>query len=104
MDIIIKWILCLAFLGWGNAFGEGIPTDFDTRALETASRFTTWQGIEPDKWATIWLIKRYVAPDAYFLLVPPNSTLPDNAYAFGVPESPLRRANRQSMFRRLTGC
>ncbi len=91
----------MAFLGWGNAFGEGLPTDFDTRALETASRFTTWQGIEPDKWATIWLIKRYVAPDAYFLLVPPNSTLPDNAYAFAVPESPLRRANRQSMFRRL---
>ena len=35
------------------------------------------------------------------MLIPPNTDLPNNAYAFGVPESPLRRANRESMFRRL---
>jgi len=64
-------------------------------------RFTTWQGIEPDKWATAWFIKRHVSPDAYFLLVPPNSKLPQNALPFGVPDVSIRRANRESMFRRL---
>jgi len=64
-------------------------------------RFTTWQGIEPDKWATLWLIKRHIVPNAYFLLVPPNTHLPDNALPFGVPDVAIRRANRESMFRRL---
>jgi rhodanese-related sulfurtransferase len=64
-------------------------------------RFATWQGIEPDKWATLWLIKRHIVPDAYFLLVPPNTDLPDNALPFGVPNVAIRRANRESMFRRL---
>lgn len=63
--------------------------------------FTTWQGIEPDKWATIWLIKRHLSRDAYFLLVPPNSELPTNAVPFGVPQSELKRGNRQSMFHHL---
>lgn len=69
--------------------------------LKNQQRFSTWQGIEPDKWATAWLIKRHIVPEAYFLLVPPNHDLPKNAMAFGVPDVPIRRANRESMFRRL---
>ena len=70
-------------------------------SLENQTRYTTWQGIEPDKWATAWLIKRHISRDAYFLLVPPNTAFPDNAVPFGVPDADIRRANRQSMFRRL---
>ena len=69
--------------------------------LRASTRFTTWQGIEPDKWATLWLIKRHIRPDAYFILVPPNATLPADAYAVGVPESSIRREGRESMFHRL---
>ena len=69
--------------------------------LKRSDSFTTWQGIEPDKWATLWLIKRYIRPDAYFRLVPPNERLPAAAYAVGVPESSIRRESRESMFRRL---
>lgn len=75
------------------------PSDIDD--LKASTGFTTWQGIEPDKWATLWLIKRHIRPDAYFRLVSPNSTLPADAYAVGVPESSIRRDSRESMFRRL---
>ena len=91
----------LAFLllcsGMANA---SIPSN-EIDELKASARFTTWQGIEPDKWATLWLIKRYIRPDAYFMLVPPNSALPIDAYVIGVPESFIRRENRISMFRRL---
>ena len=69
--------------------------------LQQHQRFATWSGIEPDKWATLWLIKRYVAPDAYFSLVEPNTEMPADALAFGVPEVAIRRGNQQSMFRKL---
>lgn len=72
-----------------------------TEEIAQYQRFTTWQGIEPDKWATAWLIKRHIIPEAYFLLVPPNHSLPENALPFGVPEASIRRAKDQSMFRRL---
>jgi rhodanese-related sulfurtransferase len=64
----------------------------------TSNAFSTWQGIEPDKWATIWLIKRHIQPNAYFQLVPPNTSMPENAIAFGVPTAEIKRSNRQSMF------
>jgi len=78
-----------------------VSSDISVKSVKNATHFTTWQGIEPDKWATLWLIKRYISPQAYFLLVPPNTDLPDKALAFGVPDVPIRRANRESMFRRL---
>ncbi|MES9905268.1 MAG: chromate resistance protein ChrB domain-containing protein [Sedimenticola sp.] len=94
------WMLYPILLGWGSCYAS-TSLDIQTQSLKSSTRFSSWQGIEPDKWATLWLIKRHIVPDAYFILVPPNSDLPNNAYSFGVPESPLRRANRDSMFRRL---
>lgn len=76
-------------------------TDINIEELKDAQRFTTWQGVEPDKWATVWLIKRYLSQDAFFNFVQPNSDLTDSGYIFGVPEASLRRANKQSMFSRL---
>jgi len=70
-------------------------------AFKNNSRFTTWQGIEPDKWATLWLIKRHISLDAYFILVPPNSNLPEDAVSFGTPDSDIRRAKQTSMFHQL---
>lgn len=66
--------------------------------LDQHKAYSSWQGIEPDKWATIWLIKRYVSRDAYFLFVLPNSPLPDNSVAFDVPEASIRRSKGHSMF------
>ncbi|MCW8194185.1 hypothetical protein F6455_05255 [Proteobacteria bacterium 005FR1] len=69
--------------------------------LRAEAGFATWQGVEPDKWATVWLIKRHFSPDAYFLLLPPNSDIPPDLTPFGVPEASISRQGRESMFRRL---
>lgn len=103
LSILTKKGLLFA-LGLGlsyQALAAVAPLDIPSTTIQNATRFTSWQGIEPDKWATVWMIKRQISPDAYFLLVPPNSTLPENAISFGVPNAAIRRANRQSMFRRL---
>jgi rhodanese-related sulfurtransferase len=91
----------LVFLLLCPGIASASITESDIDELKTNTRFTTWQGIEPDKWATLWLIKRYIRPDAYFVLVPPNTALPANAYAVGLPDSSIRRESRESMFRRL---
>ncbi len=100
MRVLQHWMFFLGLLIWGNCHATP-SSDVDIHSLKSSARFTTWQGIEPDKWATIWLIKRYLSPNAYFIFVPPNTELPANAYAFDVPGASLKRANRASMFHRL---
>jgi len=95
-----RMLVLFLTLSWVNC-STSIAMEIDMDLLKSTKRFTTWQGIEPDKWATLWLIKRYIAPDSYFLLVPPNTELPINAVSFGVPDTSVRRANKTSMFRRL---
>jgi len=95
-----RLIMLFLALNWTNCSATA-ANEIDIELLKNTKRFTTWQGIEPDKWATLWLIKRYIASDSYFLLVPPNAKLPENALSFGVPDTPVRRANKTSMFRRL---
>ena len=99
LPAIRYYYLAFLLLCPGIANASISPSDIDD--LKASTHFTTWQGIEPDKWATLWLIKRHIRPDAYFILVQPNSALPADAYAVGVPESSVRRESRESMFRRL---
>ena len=83
------------------AYSSASSAELQLQPLKSTLRFATWQGIEPDKWATLWLIKRHLSTDAYFLLTPAGETLPHDTVAFGVPQASLRRANHESMFRRL---
>jgi rhodanese-related sulfurtransferase len=102
MNLRRHWTLPLAFLLLGispNAASSGI----DIAQLQSTQRFATWRGIEPDKWATLWLIKRHLSAEAYFLFSDPGAKLPENAALFGVPDAPLRRIKGESMFRRLKG-
>lgn len=55
--------------------------------------YVTWDGIGPDKWASIWLIRRHLDPNAEIRLVEPNSDV-SGGTAFDVPGSAyLRDAN-----------
>ncbi len=96
-----RWPLVLvAFALLRIAPARGRPP-ISSDVLRSASRFATWQGIEPDKWGTVWLLKRYVSPDAYFILAPPNTSLPSDAVPFDVPGAEIGRTKASSMFRRL---
>jgi hypothetical protein len=94
------FFLAALFLGNGPVAYASSP-ELQLQPLKSTLRFATWQGIEPDKWATLWLIKRHLSTDAYFLLSAAGKSLPQGALAFGVPGASLRRANQESMFRRL---
>lgn len=100
MNLRRHWTLLLAALLLGiNPDAES--SGLDIAQLQSTQRFATWSGIEPDKWATLWLIKRHLSPDAYFLLHQPGAKLPEDAALFGVPDAALRRVKGESMFRRL---
>ena len=104
MNLFRHGMFFLAALFLGNssvAYSSASSSELQLQPLKSTLRFTTWQGIEPDKWATLWLIKRHLSTDSYFLLSPPGETLQQDALAFGVPGASLRRANNESMFRRL---
>ncbi|MEQ9208663.1 MAG: chromate resistance protein, partial [Pseudomonadales bacterium] len=44
--------------------------------------YVTWQSLEPDIWASIWLIKTHIDPNAKISLLPPGSKI-TSGVAFG---------------------
>lgn len=64
--------------------------------------FVSWEGIGPDKWASVWLIKRYVDPGADIAFIPPGSA-PSGGIAFDVDlaDVKLRRTATTTTFERI---
>lgn len=69
--------------------------------LKSTNAYSSWAGIEPDKWASVWLINRYIDTSSYFVFLPPGSDLPGDTITFGVKGSEIHRTGKDSMFRRL---
>ena len=59
--------------------------------------YITWQGLEPDKLASLWLLKRFVDPQAEFSLVSKGSTI-NNGIPLDVPSAIFKRSHTQSTF------
>ncbi len=60
--------------------------------------FSTWQGFEIDKLASIWLLKRFVAPGRAIIRFYPAGTIEMKGTAFDVPGARLRRYHSASTF------
>ncbi len=60
--------------------------------------FATWQGFEIDKLASIWLLKRFVAPGRAVIRFYPTGTMEMKGIAFDVPGARLRRYHSASTF------
>ncbi len=59
---------------------------------QSVQRFYTWQGIGPDKWASVWLIHRYIDPEAQIAFVPVNGPADtSDSIAFDIPAARYRR-------------
>lgn len=67
------------------------------RAEQKMLVFSTWEGFEVDKCASIWLIKRFVAKDAVIKLFPKGSTIQEGI-PFDTPDAKLRRYHNMSTF------
>lgn len=53
--------------------------------------YTTWDVAEPDRLAALWVLKRFVDPDAQFYFVPPMTRI-TFGQAFDTPEADMRRS------------
>ena len=62
--------------------------------------FSTWESFESDKCASIWLIKRFIAPEAQIRFYPPGETITEGI-AFDTPEARFRRYHNKSTFETL---
>lgn len=72
-----------------------------TSAAEAAPRtYITWQSLEPDKWASVWLIRRHLDPEAKIEVRPVGSDL-TGGIAFGAPGAHYRRSANLSAFESL---
>jgi len=59
--------------------------------------FYTWNGLEPDKWASAWLINRHIAPTSKLSIVPVGAQL-SGATAFDTPDATYRRRHGLSTY------
>lgn len=62
--------------------------------------FTTWRIFEPDKAASIWMIKRHINADAQFGIYPAQSQI-ETGISFDIPTSEFRRTHRSSAYEML---
>lgn len=62
--------------------------------------FATWEGFEADKCASVWLIKRFIAPKAEIRFYPRGESLPEGV-AFDTPDARFRRYHNKSTYETL---
>lgn len=67
---------------------------------QDAEIFVSWDDFEPDKCASIWLIKRFIAPNSEIKIVPKGTAI-QTGIAFDTPEAKLRRYHNRSTFETL---
>lgn len=70
------------------------------RSSNPGKRYITWDGMEPDQWASIWLIKRHIDPQAEIVLRPVGAPTQDGN-AFGVPGAKYNRTQNLSLYESL---
>ena len=64
--------------------------------------YSTWDGFEPDKCASIWLIKRHIDPEATFRFYKRGEAI-EHGIAFDTPDAQFRRYQSSSTFETLLG-
>lgn len=70
---------------------------FTSAETAFAGTYVTWEGSEPDKAATAWLISRFIDTEAEFQFLPPGSSI-DAGTAFDTPTAKWRRTNTDTSF------
>lgn len=99
MISFLRTMVVLALGGFSfPVFAESLSLDY--RALSENKKYISWHGIEPDKWSTFWLIKRYISPKAFFQLIPPSSEPPEghNGILLDMPGALISRSKDTSLY------
>jgi len=67
---------------------------------DDAPDYVTWPKLEPDKCASIWLIRRFIAPGARIVFIQPE-TEPKSGILFDTPDAAFRRSHNRSTYESL---
>jgi len=59
---------------------------------QEAHKYYSWDGLEPDRWSSIWLIKRHIDPTAEISIVPVGAQI-NNAVSIATPNSEIKRTH-----------
>jgi len=82
----IVWVLFLIFIHAVSAHaGSDSPI------------YTTWDNMELDKCASVWLIKRFIDTNATFKFIPKGEFVPEGI-PFDTPEAEIRRYHNMAAF------
>lgn len=91
--LILTLLLCL---------GMSVSTGQFSRATagEPENVFSTWEGLEVDKCASIWLIKRFIEPQAEIKFFPKGEPITEGV-PFDTPDARFRRSHNMSTYETL---
>lgn len=84
MKTILLAILCFLSFLLSDVYGE-------------QKIFSTWEGFEADKLASIWLIKRFIAPGASIMIFPKGHIIKEGTQ-FDTPNAEITRRFNKSTF------
>jgi len=63
----------------------------------TTNKYFTWDGLEPDKWGSVWLLKRHIDPDSELSIVPVGASV-KGAIAIDTPYAGYKRSHGKATF------
>ena len=86
------------FLSLSLFVGRGRPANI--LAAQEGLIFSTWEGFEVDKCASIWLIKRFIDEDAVIKFFPKGEAIKEGI-PFDTPDAKFRRYHNMSTFESL---
>ncbi len=87
-------ILCLCALLFGVSLAGSVPAD------QGPLVFSTWEGFEVDKCASIWLIKRFIDKKAVIKFYPKGEEIKEGIL-FDTPEAKFKRYFNRSTYESL---
>jgi len=64
---------------------------------QSTAQYYTWDGLEPDRWSSIWFIKRHVNPSVEVSILPVGALL-KGSIAIATPKSEITRTHGFSNF------
>lgn len=70
-------------------------------AARPAPVYVTWSGIGPDKWASVWLLRRHLSPESEIVFTDVNADLDPQATAFDIPGSAYMRQGETTTYETL---
>ncbi len=90
-------LVCLLLFFWSVGLHGGASR---IHAAEAGLIFSTWEGFEADKCASIWLMKRFIDKNSVIKFFQKNEPI-NEGVAFDTPDAKFRRYHNMSTFESL---